>query len=535
MNATQKYLVKLLLEIDEICKENEIEYFIDYGTTLGAVRHEGFVPWDDDIDIMMTENNYNKWVKVCEKTLDKTKRVFLDGRLDRSFPAVFGRYHDVETTRVGKRTQFWEPTCGQCIDVFCLMELPKNPILKKKAIDRYYAYDEYANSSYRHYRLKTDTWMKLYRRYTFWGKIFGKNFVLKMLEKKIFNQHYVDCDTYMVASARIGGPSSFVPKEYYDTYHLANFEGHQFKICGKYIECLNVYYEDTYCMIPEQKKSHSKMSFTFIPCADYVADYMRLVDKKELLADRQKFKDIAVEEGYMATKWSREYYVKLGYLELLKIQKKIKSKQIVLEDYLDAKNREKLAVVDDIFSSYYSMQMNKSVRSWVVYFDIGNELLYAAIYNLIYYRNDFYSVAKILNLRELNGIPMTLEIQELWNIVLIIRKVKAETIYGHYKLARDFLNDGLNRYADSVELQLCKLNLDVIEAKSSEELQECENTANDLLEKYPNNDQCMKYLGDIYYKRQELQKADEYYKWVMENSQNGMLHLDIRRKRGKAS
>ena len=55
MTATQEHLLKLLLEIDEICKKHDITYFLEYGTMLGAVRHEGFIPWDADVDISMTE------------------------------------------------------------------------------------------------------------------------------------------------------------------------------------------------------------------------------------------------------------------------------------------------------------------------------------------------------------------------------------------------------------------------------------------------------------------------------------------------
>lgn len=73
MDATQKYLLNILLEIDAMCKKYDIEYFIDYGTTLGAVRHEGFIPWDDDIDINMTEDNYYKFVEACKKELDPKK------------------------------------------------------------------------------------------------------------------------------------------------------------------------------------------------------------------------------------------------------------------------------------------------------------------------------------------------------------------------------------------------------------------------------------------------------------------------------
>lgn len=53
-------LLDLLLEFDEVCKRRGIKYFLDSGTLLGAVRHKGFIPWDDDVDVIMTRSEYNK-------------------------------------------------------------------------------------------------------------------------------------------------------------------------------------------------------------------------------------------------------------------------------------------------------------------------------------------------------------------------------------------------------------------------------------------------------------------------------------------
>ncbi|MCD7956832.1 MAG: LicD family protein [Lachnospiraceae bacterium] len=75
LKLLQKVLLATLLEVDRICRENDIRYFLAGGTLLGAIRHHGFIPWDDDVDVMMLREDYEKFLRVAPEEL--SDRLFL--------------------------------------------------------------------------------------------------------------------------------------------------------------------------------------------------------------------------------------------------------------------------------------------------------------------------------------------------------------------------------------------------------------------------------------------------------------------------
>lgn len=87
----QLKLVNLLCEFDKICRRMGIKYWLSQGTVLGAVRHEGFIPWDDDIDVEMTYEDYKRF---CREFIDTDCYSLQTIHSDTMYPLPFAKFRD---------------------------------------------------------------------------------------------------------------------------------------------------------------------------------------------------------------------------------------------------------------------------------------------------------------------------------------------------------------------------------------------------------------------------------------------------------
>lgn len=118
----KELLILMLKDFHDFCQKNEIKYYAGYGTLLGAVRHKGFIPWDDDLDVVMLRDDYDRFL-MCAKEWNSEYKVksFQD---DEKYPYNFAKVYDKRTSL--KEFLWNDYDMGVYIDVFPLDEWPKD-------------------------------------------------------------------------------------------------------------------------------------------------------------------------------------------------------------------------------------------------------------------------------------------------------------------------------------------------------------------------------------------------------------------------
>ena len=134
LKKLQSVELEMLKDFDTLCEKYDIDYFGCGGTAIGALRHQGFIPWDDDIDIAFTRENYEKFLSVADKEYPGKYKV-LNAETDSNYVLMTTRW-----VKCGTRFQeecFKDLDCdfGIFLDLYCFENIPDDDkLMKKQAI-----------------------------------------------------------------------------------------------------------------------------------------------------------------------------------------------------------------------------------------------------------------------------------------------------------------------------------------------------------------------------------------------------------------
>lgn len=240
--------MQILDRVDTFCREHKINYWLDSGTLLGAVRHKGYIPWDDDIDIGMLRTDYDKFMELFNKENDVYKAYSVENNPDFLYPFI---------KIMDTRTVLYEPdekgvkSCVN-IDLFVYDNAPNDEKLLKK---QYKIRDKYQKL----HNIRTRVYMSKSNKLKHFVKIllypfllvFPKNYFVKKIVAN--SKRYVNTETGYVgnftAVSRI-----LCDKSVFDEKIDVEFEGKFYKAPVGYDKWLSVFYGNYMELPPEEKR-----------------------------------------------------------------------------------------------------------------------------------------------------------------------------------------------------------------------------------------------------------------------------------------
>lgn len=260
LREVHKISMEILCDVIELCKKHNLKYFAIAGTALGTVKYKGFIPWDDDIDIGMLREDYNKFIEIAKKELPK--KLFLQNfHTEYDTPFYYSKIRNKETKFIEKYYDKLNINKGIFIDIFPIDNIPDNKILqniqyiKSKIISNIFISTSISEISSNN---KSSKYMikKLIRK--FMNKIFknaNKEKIFYMLEKELTKYN-------KKKTKRIGrvNENEIIKINYIYPLKQLEFEGIKINVPGNYHEYLKNRFGD-YMKTPkeEDKRNHNPL------------------------------------------------------------------------------------------------------------------------------------------------------------------------------------------------------------------------------------------------------------------------------------
>ena len=258
--------LKILKEVHRICVKNNIKYFLSDGTLIGAVRHHGFIPWDDDLDIGMLREEYEKFCEICKTDLSDDY-FFQTIDTDNCYANPFGKMLLNGTVFIEANAEKSNKVTGVNIDIFPYDYIP-NEKYKQKIHDKFARLLKNSYWTKKKYRAIEKFTLKLffhyiiYRTISLFPVILIKNTWLNILKKYLYLSNNDNC-----LVTKFGGNyfNNRTLKSNLNEVILLNFEDEMFYVPKEYDTVLTGLYGNYMELPPVEKRipQHNLVEYKF--------------------------------------------------------------------------------------------------------------------------------------------------------------------------------------------------------------------------------------------------------------------------------
>jgi len=251
--AYKRIPLSILEHVAGFCEKNDIRYSLAYGTLLGAIRHKGFIPWDDDIDIIMPRKDYERF-----KELYHSERFpFSDLSFNTNHPTGMGKVYDTQTFFFYRKTV--KRSYGLFIDVFAVDNFPTNleeRVLWQKKIKRLIYFNTIKNTSLSSLILSKTNWVRVIKQIIIKLYPIPKRFIQTKISRLM--QQYDGQFTGLVGiTMSVDNPYDTYPSNLFEEFIDVEFEGLTFRAIRHYDTWLRVCYGN-YMELPPLEKQVGK-------------------------------------------------------------------------------------------------------------------------------------------------------------------------------------------------------------------------------------------------------------------------------------
>ena len=532
MTQVQEYLLKLVKEIDEICLANDIDYYVFAGSMLGYERNEGFLPWDDDIDLIMTEENYNKFIQVMRDN-PPPNRIFECKEDNEEYPLQFGKYMSTDMTGLIRPHSFGNAASGLWIDIILVTPAPTSA-RKMNLIKKWFApYCEVDNNIYIEYGNHFEGFYWRYRFVHFLVSVFGKKRVDKWADK-LFRSYPEDkCTQYLMYHC-LYTDYRFFDKKFFEKPVRGLYEGEEVSVNPYNREFSRVLFGDSWMMVPkvDEQAVHTMVLDFDVPYQKYVDDYMPFQDKEKMMKIISETKQLQFKDRV-----NRRVSVKRkdglkGMLVNEKMKHIIATEGLDLAAELDNGN---LEIFREFYQGYEELQFSASASYWRTFIPLDDDLLYPYLKKTLCYDGRYYTANKLLGMRAgASETPASQELNSLKPLIDICRKLSValwdkQDMEQLEEIIRTEIDGKFDEFC--IDFELAKLYVKMHKASSREDYLNIRQDVEAVLKVLPNQGECIKVLGDIEYEAGDRAKAIELYEKAEQLTSNGLLLLDIQKKK----